>query len=150
VVPEVVYVETIESHIIYIFSLICCPIKSLPLSLFSFVTMICRFSNLIVLVSSVGLLCLSDAFVPATNSFISSRHKLFSAVEESSAVKPTGTSFLPEDTIERAKIGSPIEKIKLAKDGTAAFVDVYEFARKIREGEMTWEEVEKSDLDTVS
>lgn len=63
--------------------------------------------------------------------------------------KPTGTAFLPSDTIERAKDGSPIEKIKMAKDGTSAFVDVYEYARKIREGEMTWEEVEKADLDTV-
>ncbi|KAI2492187.1 Nitrite and sulphite reductase 4Fe-4S domain [Fragilaria crotonensis] len=36
----------------------------------------------------------------------------------------------------------------MAKDGTSAFVDVYEYARKIREGEMTWEEVEKNDLDT--
>lgn len=63
--------------------------------------------------------------------------------------KPTGTSYLPESTIERARDGSPIEKIKLEKDGTSAFVDVYEYARKIRNGEMTWEEVEKSDLDTV-
>jgi ferredoxin-nitrite reductase len=63
--------------------------------------------------------------------------------------KPTGTSFLPQETIERASVGSPIEKIKLAKDGTSAFVDVYEYARKIRAGEMTWEEVEKGDLDTV-
>eukprot|EP00977_Amphora_coffeiformis_P026927 scaffold31792_cov168-Amphora_coffeaeformis.AAC.3 len=37
----------------------------------------------------------------------------------------------------------------MEKDGTAAFVDVYEYARKIREGEMTWEEVEKADLDNV-
>lgn len=65
--------------------------------------------------------------------------------------KPTGTSFLPDVTIERArKNGSPIEKIKLEKDGTSAFVDVYEYARKIRNGEMTWEEVDKADLDTVS
>ena len=63
--------------------------------------------------------------------------------------KPTGTSFLPEETIERAKSGSPVEKIKLEKDGTSAFVDVYEYARKIREGEMSWEDVEKADLDTV-
>lgn len=62
--------------------------------------------------------------------------------------KPTGTSFLPHETVERARSGSPIEKIKLDKDGTSAFVDVYEYARKIREGEMTWEEVEKADLDT--
>jgi hypothetical protein len=64
--------------------------------------------------------------------------------------KPTGTSFLPEETIERAKIGNPIEKTKIAKDGTSAFVDVYEYAAKIRAGEMTWEEVEKADLDSVS
>lgn len=63
--------------------------------------------------------------------------------------KPTGTSFLPAETIERCKVGNPIEKTKMEKDGTAAFVDVYEYARKIREGEMTWEEVEKADLDTV-
>ena len=71
-------------------------------------------------------------------------------VDEAVQTKPTGTSFLPEETVERAKVGSPIEKIKMAKDGTAAFVDVYEYARKIREGEMTWEEVEKADIDTVS
>ena len=70
-------------------------------------------------------------------------------VSSTSTEKPTGTSFLPPSTVEAAKKGSPIEKIKLAKDGTSAFVDVYEFARKIREGEMTWEEVEKADLDSV-
>ena len=64
--------------------------------------------------------------------------------------KPTGTSFLPEETIARAQAGNPTEKVKLEKDATSAWVDVYEYARKIREGEMTWEEVEKADLDTVS
>jgi hypothetical protein len=64
--------------------------------------------------------------------------------------KPTGISYLPSTTIQRAREnGSPIEKIKLEKDGTSAFVDVYEYARKIRDGEMTWEEVDKADLDTV-
>mmetsp|Transcript_34969 Transcript_34969/g.76484 ORF Transcript_34969/g.76484 Transcript_34969/m.76484 type:complete len:607 (-) Transcript_34969:97-1917(-) len=62
--------------------------------------------------------------------------------------KPTGTSFLPEETMERALVGNKIEKTKLAKDPTSAFVDVYEYARKIREGEMAWEEVEKADMDT--
>jgi len=62
--------------------------------------------------------------------------------------KATGTSFLPEETLERSKVGSPIEKAKLAKDPINAWVDIYEYARKIREGEMTWEEVEKADLDT--
>ena len=64
--------------------------------------------------------------------------------------KPTGTSFLPAETVDRASKGNPTEKAKLAKDGTSAFVDVYEYARKIREGEMTWEEVEKADLNTAS
>ena len=64
--------------------------------------------------------------------------------------KPTGISYLPSSTIQRAREnGSPIEKIKLEKDGTSAFVDVYEYARKIRAGEMTWEEVDKADLDSV-
>jgi ferredoxin-nitrite reductase len=62
--------------------------------------------------------------------------------------KPTGSSFLPQDTIDRAAVGSPIEKAKLAKDGTSAFVDVYEYAAKFRAGEMTWEEVEKADMNT--
>ena len=64
--------------------------------------------------------------------------------------KPTGTSFLPQETVERAQVGNPTEKVKLAKDPINAWVDVYEYARKIRQGEMTWEEVEKNDLDTVS
>lgn len=62
--------------------------------------------------------------------------------------KPTGTSFLPAATIERAASGNPIEKAKLAKDGTSAFVDVYEYAAKFRSGEMTWEEVETADMNT--
>jgi ferredoxin-nitrite reductase len=62
--------------------------------------------------------------------------------------KRTGTSFLPPETIERAASGNPIEKVKLAKDGTSAFVDVYEYAAKLRSGEMTWEEVEAADMNT--
>ena len=47
----------------------------------------------------------------------------------------TGTSYLPEETLERAKEGNPIEKAKLAKDATSAFNDVYAFAAAIRAGE---------------
>ena len=65
------------------------------------------------------------------------------------AGKVTGTSFLPEETLERLAKGSPVEKAKLTGDPGSAYVDVYEFARKIREGEMTWKEVEKADLETV-
>lgn len=99
-------------------------------------------------------------FAPSALSFVlpghihSSRQTAFLNVASSdieiNTKKPTGTSFLPEETVERAKVGNPTEKVKLAKDPISAWVDVYEYARKIREGEMTWEEVEKADLDTVS
>jgi ferredoxin-nitrite reductase len=63
--------------------------------------------------------------------------------------KPTGTFFLPPETVERAKKGNPVEKLKLQKDGTSAFVDVYEYARQIREGTLSWEEIERNDLESV-
>ena len=37
---------------------------------------------------------------------------------------PTGTSFLPEDTVARCENGSPVEKAKMAKDPSNAFNDV--------------------------
>lgn len=64
--------------------------------------------------------------------------------------KPTGTSFLPEETLARCEKGNPTEKVKLKKDPMTAWVDIYDYARKIREGEMTWDEMEKADIDTVS
>ena len=101
----------------------------------------------------VAAVCSVEAFAPLAKSSLRPRSISLSLtdtdVEQPVQTKPTGTSFLPQETIERAKQGSPLEKIKLEKDGTAAFVDVYEYARKIREREMTWEEVEKADLDTV-
>jgi len=84
-------------------------------------------------------------FIPNTGAMFTTR---LSVAAEPEVEKPLGAHFLPEETIERAKNGNAIEKIKLEKDGCAAFVDVYDYARKIREGEMTWEEVEKADLDT--
>ena len=63
------------------------------------------------------------------------------------AVTRTGTSFLPEETVERAKAGNPVEKLKMEKDGTSAFTDVYEYAAAIRAGTLTWEEIEKNDMD---
>jgi hypothetical protein len=99
----------------------------------------------------VGSLSNLDAFItPRSIPQRSSFTRPAVAAEPNVAMsKPTGTSFLADETVGRAKEGSPVEKIKLEKDGTSAFVDVYEYARKIRQGEMTWEEVEKADLDTV-
>ena len=105
-------------------------------------------------------LTFSHAFVPSSFGGLaaSSTLKLSSQASGASTIeyatidertgKPTGTSFLPSEAIERASVGNPIEKAKLAKDGTSAFVDVYEYAAKIRAGEMTWEEVEAADLNT--
>lgn len=103
---------------------------------------------------TLSLLSATAAFVPSkfepssrnTASFIPRNVGTSSETTE----KRTGASYLPDETIERCKKGSPIEKAKMEKDATSAWVDVYEYARKIREGEMTWEEVEKADLDTVS
>ena len=105
-------------------------------------------------VSASILLSSAFAFTPINDKSLSST-KVFSAVEEIVkgpiiVDKPTGASFLPEETIERCEKGNPTEKAKLKKDPINAWVDVYEYARKIREGEMTWEEVEKAELDTVS
>lgn len=104
-----------------------------------------------VLLTGVSVLS-SHAFM-SPPSFVGSS-KLFSAFAENDidnrTGKRTGNSFLTDEVKERAAVGNPIEKIKQEKDGTSAFVDVYEYARKIREGEMTWEDVEKADLDTVS
>ena len=107
--------------------------------------------KLFVLVAATTTLLQSASTVAFVPSKLHTSRITFQALESTatSTEKPTGTSFLPLSTEEAAKKGSPIEKIKLAKDGTAAFTDVYEFARKIREGEMTWEDVEKADLDTV-
>ena len=108
-----------------------------------------KYSKLFVIAALCSATATSAFFVPSSPAATT---KLAVATSDADidqrTGKPTGTSYLPEDTIEAAKKGSPIEKIKLAKDGTSAFVDVYEYARKIREGEMTWEEVEKADLDT--
>ena len=83
--------------------------------------------------------------------------RLYSAVEEETSVKgpiivdkPSGTSFLPQETVERCEKGNPTEKVKLKGDPIHAWVDIYEYARKIREGEMTWKDMEKADIDTVS
>ena len=60
----------------------------------------------------------------------------------------TGTSYLPADTVERAEAGSKFEKIKLAKEPTTVFTDIYDYAAKIRAGEMDWKDVEDADINT--
>ena len=105
-----------------------------------------------VLLSGTALIA-SNAFVNNPPSFgVHTRlHETSTPFEiDERTGKRTGNSFLSDETKERAAKGNPIEKLKQGKDGTAAFVDVYEYARKIRAGEMEWSDVEKADLDNVS
>jgi ferredoxin-nitrite reductase len=60
----------------------------------------------------------------------------------------TGTSYLPEETVERAEQGTKFEKIKLEKDPTSMFTDIYDYAAKIRSGELDWKAVEDADINT--
>ena len=120
------------------------------------------------LISTTGFLLFFSSAQRCSNTFLPSTAEVDPATKDASVVandivaveeeefdkdertgKRTVQSSLPQDTIARAKKGSSTEKVKSGKDGTLAFVDVYEYAAKIRSGEMTWEEVEKTDLDTV-
>lgn len=98
------------------------------------------------------LVALALALLPFVDSFHitprSSFRPLFSTTENKYDV-PTGSSFLPESTISRIEDNSPnpTEKAKLAKDPTNAWNDIYDFASKIRDGSMTWEELDGGDVD---
>ena len=111
-------------------------------------------SALKALLLSGSLLFSSKAFTNSPFGVHNKQTSLFSTTTEHEiderTGKRTGNSFLSEETKARGAAGNPIEKIKNKKDATAAFVDVYEYAAKIRAGEMTWEEVDKADLDNVS
>ena len=52
------------------------------------------------------------------------------------------------DTVERAEAGNKIEKGKLAKDPTSAWTDLYDFAAKIRAGELDYKDVEDFDINS--
>ena len=120
------------------------------------------------LISTTGFL-ISPSVQRCSNTFLSSTAEIDPITKDASVVvndivtveeeefekdertgKRTRLSSLPEDTIVRAKKGNPVEKVKSGKDGTSAFVDVYEYDSKICSDEMTWKMVEKIDFDTVS
>jgi len=45
-------------------------------------------------------------------------------------------------------VGNPTEKLKLAKDPTTVFNDVYDYAKALRAGELSWEDIEKNELES--
>jgi len=58
----------------------------------------------------------------------------------------TGISFLPAETVERAKSeGNKIEQTKLAKDPTSAWRDLFAYAAAVRSGKYSVEEIEAGD-----
>jgi len=60
----------------------------------------------------------------------------------------SGTEYISEEAMEKAKAGNKQEKMKLAKDGAlTGFQEVHEFAAAIREGKTTWEELDIDDAD---
>eukprot|EP00629_Pelagomonadales_sp_RCC1024_P017161 CAMPEP_0119272306 /NCGR_PEP_ID=MMETSP1329-20130426/8534_1 /TAXON_ID=114041 /ORGANISM="Genus nov. species nov., Strain RCC1024" /LENGTH=579 /DNA_ID=CAMNT_0007272369 /DNA_START=216 /DNA_END=1955 /DNA_ORIENTATION=- len=65
-----------------------------------------------------------------------------------SAQRRTGVSFLPAETVERAEAGNKIEQGKLKKDPTNAWTDLYDFAAKIRAGELDYSEIEDFDINS--
>lgn len=106
--------------------------------------------------TALNAILLSGSALLSATAFVNSPAKfggsqLFSTTDaevDTRTGKPTGNAFLSEETKERALKGNPIEKAKQAKCATSLFVDVYEYAAKIRAGELDWKEVEKADLDT--
>mmetsp|Transcript_29916 Transcript_29916/g.45783 ORF Transcript_29916/g.45783 Transcript_29916/m.45783 type:complete len:615 (+) Transcript_29916:161-2005(+) len=106
--------------------------------------------------TALNAILLSGSALLSATAFMNSPAKfggsqLFSTTDaevDTRTGKPTGNAFLSEETKERALKGNPIEKAKQSKCGTSLFVDVYEYAAKIRAGELDWKEVEKADLDT--
>jgi formate/nitrite transporter len=58
-----------------------------------------------------------------------------------------GSDYLSEETLERAKVGNPIEKAKIQRDPTEAWTDIHDFAAAIRAGTTNWEDIAANDID---
>eukprot|EP01038_Epipyxis_sp_PR26KG_P005178 gene5178-7205_t len=65
----------------------------------------------------------------------------------SSGMKPTGTSFLSPEALEKAQNGNMFEKVKLKKDGSAMWTEIAEYAEAIRSGKINWEDIASDDMD---
>lgn len=63
------------------------------------------------------------------------------------ASRPTGDVHLTAEALERAKAGSKIEKMKLAKCGSALWTEVSELQELLRKGETSFADLEKDDLE---
>ncbi|CAM9939394.1 unnamed protein product [Pylaiella littoralis] len=69
------------------------------------------------------------------------------AVADDGPTVKLSNDCLPEETLERSKVGNKFEKIKCAKAGDMMFTEVHEFAEAIRSGKYTWEDLNIDDAD---
>lgn len=58
-----------------------------------------------------------------------------------------GGRFISETALEKARTGNKFEKVKLAKDGSAMWTEIQEFAELLRKGETNWEDIHNDDID---
>jgi ferredoxin-nitrite reductase len=63
------------------------------------------------------------------------------------AAPPSGDAHLTPAALERAQAGNKVEKIKLAKCGSAMWTEVHELQALLREGKTDWKELEDDDLE---
>jgi ferredoxin-nitrite reductase len=56
----------------------------------------------------------------------------------------TGSDYVPAETL--AAGSNKFEKVKNAKDGTAAWTEIHELSAKLRSGECTWDELDLDDV----
>lgn len=61
--------------------------------------------------------------------------------------KRTGSSYLPAEALERAKVGNNVEKIKQKVDPVTMWDDVHDYAAAIRAGTTSWEEIGTDKID---
>lgn len=67
-------------------------------------------------------------------------------VAATSVPETSGLLYLNEETKARALEGNRFEKIKAEKDGAMMWTEIYDYAKRIMNGEITWEDISADDL----
>lgn len=96
--------------------------------------------------SGRGLAPVNARRLPRREAAAPSRAPVMVISEDKEVAK--GDKYLTPDALERAKAGHKIEKMKLEKDGSAMWTEVYELAALLRAGETKWEDIAVDDIDS--
>lgn len=59
-----------------------------------------------------------------------------------------GGRYLSEKALEKARNGTPVEKMKLQRDGSAVWTEIHELAALLREGTTSWKDIATQDIDS--